>query len=298
MSLQIGLALGGGAARGLAHLGVIQALQEADIPIDIICGASIGSIVGSIYASNPDIKECIHQVTSYLTSEDFDRARLSFIQSSDREKDGYIHKVKQLLMKGYLLAVSFSQSSFIEEDIYLGNINRLIPNQLIEDTQIKLGLVAANLSTGEEVLFTEGAIIERIMASCAIPGVFPPVMIDRVTYVDGSWVSPVPVESTKKMGADFVIAVDINPEMSDDTLIENGLSILVRSSECSRQALRNVTIGSADAIIPIHLMDVHWADFLRFEQTMDRGYYAAKEMIPSIKKELSKKRWKRLFSFS
>lgn len=295
MALKIGLALGGGAARGLAHLGVLQALEEENIPIDIICGTSIGSIVGSIYASRPVAKDSIHHITSYLNSDAFDRAQWKFIQSSDREKTGYINKALHFLKKGYVMAVSIGQASFIDEKDFLQNINRLVPNQLIEDTEIKLGLVAANLNTGDEVLFTEGAMVERIMASCAIPGVFPSIKIEGNVYVDGSWVAPVPVMSTKKMGADFVIAVDINPEMTDDTPVTNGFSILVRSSECSRQALRNATIGMADEQIPIQLIDIHWADFLSYEQTMDRGYYAAKAMIPSIKKKLSAKKWKRWF---
>ncbi|MGK0290279.1 MAG: NTE family protein [bacterium] len=299
MSFKVGLALGGGAARGLSHFGVIKALEKMGIPIDIVAGSSIGGIIGAIYAQNPQIYECIEKVDHYFNSEAFDQARLNLMHESDAESQNYFHGLKKKFQKGMFYAVSMRNQSFISKDTFHGNLEALIPPDLnIEDCAVELGLVSMDLVTSEEIVFSSGPLLERVMASSAIPGFFPPITSDNRILVDGSWVSPIPVKTARQLGADFVIAVDITPTMPNDISIENGLAVSIRSGEGSRQALKRWNLESADIVISIDLMNVHWADFSKIHRCILEGEKITHAMTDQIKKAIFWKKMKKKLSLS
>ena len=148
MAFKLGVALGGGAAKGLAHLGVLKALEESGIKIDIVTGTSIGAVIGSIYATNPDAQAAIFKLDEYLNSEDFNRSRLDFIQKSDQESDGTMGQLKKIVRTGYFFARSLRNSSFISEKAFRENLTHIIPDQDIEDCKISLGLVSVESDNG------------------------------------------------------------------------------------------------------------------------------------------------------
>ncbi len=292
MGFKIGLALGGGASRGLAHLGVIKVLEEAGIGIDIITGTSIGAIIGSIYAANPDIKTVIREIDAYLHSGNFQQTRLEFIKNSKSEVKSYFHQLKKVLKTGLLLALSMQKKSFISNNEFKANLEHIIPAIRIEECDVKLGLVAMNLQTGEDIMFTEGDLVECAMASSAIPGIFPPLMTDNnQILVDGSWVNPIPTAAAKKLGADFVIAVDVAPRVSEDIRIDNGWDISLRAGEGSRFALKNQNLQLADIEVPVDVMNIHWADFLQIDRCINAGKAAMEENLAQLKK---KQFWRKL----
>ncbi len=293
MGFKVGLALGGGAARGLAHLGVIKVLQQSRIPIDIISGTSVGAIIGSIYAANPDIDDVIERVETYLVSEDFDNTRLEFLRESSQETKGYFNQIKSFVKTGLFLAVSAYRSSFISEESFRKNLEHVLPQQNIEDCDIRLGIVAMNLETGEEQIFQKGSIIQNVMASAAIPGVFPPITCEKNSFVDGSWINPIPTSVAKTLGANFVIGVDVTPEMDRDDGERKGFEVTLRAAEGSRIALKRYSLGDADVALTIGLNDVHWADFSQVQQYIDEGERIANTAIDEIKKKI---RWRRLKS--
>lgn len=177
---KIGLALGGGSARGWAHIGVIQALTEVGIEIDCIAGTSIGSVVGSVFASG-NIKD-LEEVAVKLDW-------------------------KQI---AYLFDVVLPKSGLIDGKKVAGFIQNHLRKTNIEELPIPFCAVSTDLNTGDEVVIREGDIIEAVRASISIPGIFTPVRINGRTLVDGGLVNPVPVSVVRKMGADFVIAVDLS----------------------------------------------------------------------------------------
>ncbi len=293
MGFKIGLALGGGGSKGLAHLGVIKALEEADIAIDIVTGASIGAVVGAIYSTNAQIHNVIKQIHDYLHSEDFQRTRLEFIKNSQFEENSYI-RLKKFLKTGIFLALSLQKKSFISNEEFKSNLEYIVPDMRIEDCKVTLGLVSMDLQTGREIVFTRGNLIECVMASSAIPGIFPPLETDdNEVLVDGSWVNPIPSSVAKRLGADFIIAVDVTPRISDDIRGDNGWNISLRASEATRLSLKNHNLQIADHSISIDLTDVHWADFLQIDRCLAAGEQVMIENLEILKKKLF---WRKLKS--
>lgn len=180
---KIGLALGSGSARGWAHIGIIEALKEHDIKIDYLAGTSIGAFVGAFYATG-----------------EFDYLKQFALGLDWKEVVSFFD-------------VRFPTKGFLDG----GRINQLISkqmeNQLIEKTEIPFAVVSTNLNTGKELVLKKGKIVDAVRASISIPGVFTPFRKRKELLVDGGLVNPVPVNIVKEMGADIVIAVDLNHDL-------------------------------------------------------------------------------------
>jgi len=177
--VRIGLALGSGAAKGWAHIGVINALERAGIEVDVVAGCSVGALVGSAYVNG----------------------RLALM-----EKWVSAFRYWDVIR---LMDLSWQRGGLLRGDRVFSHIRQLIPNELIEDADKRFGVVATNLSTGRELWLTEGDIHQAIRASCSMPGLLAPVWADGYWLVDGAVVNPVPVSLCRAMGADIVIAVDL-----------------------------------------------------------------------------------------
>ncbi len=179
-SSKVGLALGGGAARGWAHIGVIKALEEADIPIHCVAGTSIGALVGAIYCSG---------------------------RLTDLERIADQLHIRQLL---YFIDVVFPRSGLIDGKKIVDFVRELAGSQLIGEISVPFCAVATDLATGKEVRIKEGDMIDAVRASISIPGIFTPLLDRNMVLVDGGLVNPVPVDAAVELGADFVVAVDLN----------------------------------------------------------------------------------------
>jgi NTE family protein len=291
MGFKVGLALGGGAARGLAHLGVVKALVESNIPVNIISGTSIGAMIGAIYGANPNIDAAIKNIGDYIDSSDFDRTRLDLIKESSLEPKSYFGSLKKVVRSGLFFAVSIRHNSFISEKTYRRNMEQILPPGNIEDCPIKLGLVSMDLRHAKREIFSSGEIIEKVMASCAIPGIFPPITSGNNTFVDGSWIDPIPVSVAKELGANFVIAVDVAPGMEHGDKKLNGFEVTLRAAEGSRNYLKEIGLRQADIALNVDLTDMHWADFSKIDMCIEAGMQTVLNNIKTIKKKLL---WKRI----
>jgi NTE family protein len=180
---KIGLALGSGSARGWAHIGVIRALNDAGIQLDYVAGTSIGALVGAVYAS------------------------------------GNIDSLEEVVLKldwkqiAYFLDVVFPKSGLIDGNKVADFIRTHVEEINIEELPLPFSAISTNLATGSEVVIQKGDIIEAVRASISVPGIFTPVRKNGTILVDGGLVNPVPVNVVRKMGADFVIAIDLNHDI-------------------------------------------------------------------------------------
>ena len=180
---KIGLALGSGSARGWAHIGVIQALEEAGINVDYVAGTSIGALVGAAYAAgNIDVLRDIALQLNW----------------------------KQIF---YFFDIVFPKSGLIDGKKIADFIRNNMQERNIEELSLPFRAVSTDLAKGCEVVIHEGDIVEAIRASISIPGIFTPVMKNELVLIDGGLVNPVPVSTVREMGADFVIAVDLNHDI-------------------------------------------------------------------------------------
>lgn len=249
----IGLALSGGAARGMAHTGVLRALVEHKVPIDYIAGTSAGSIVGGAYAAGMTVDE-IAEVGRALRWRDVGRVTMSRLGVQSNER-------LELYLREHLPVTRF------------------------EELSLPFAAVATDLKTGSAVILRdEGDVPFAIRASCAIPGWYVPVIDEHGRQlVDGGLVAVVPVSVTRALGADIVIAVDVNA--AGATFIgptSSIIGVVLQSMLVVQKTASHYQLAAADHVITPQVGHIRWDEMGRAEEMMDAGYAAAKESISHI----------------
>jgi NTE family protein len=292
--LKIGLALGGGAARGLAHIGVLRALERAGIPIHIITGTSMGAIIGGAYAATRDIAGLEAKVREVLSSDEFRKNRLSFLRETKAQRGGLLFSMTNLIKRGIFFGVSNLRPSFLSAEEFAGSMAAIVPDVAIEDLGLPFGAVALDLESAHEVLLCKGHLRRAVQASSAIPGILPPVRSNGRLLIDGGWVDKIPVLPAFKLGADVVIGVDITAALEDPNGYTRGVDIMVRANSIKDEALVRFSRRLADVTVKPPVSRVHWADFGAFDRCIRAGDEETTRLIPAVKEIL---RNARLFSF-
>jgi NTE family protein len=254
--LHLGLALGGGAARGFAHVGVIQVLEEAGIQPEIVVGTSAGSLVAALYASGKN------------------SAQLRRVAETMEEAE-ITDWMMPILNRGALRGEALARY-----------VNAQVGNRLIEQMKMPLGIVATDLHNGEPVLFRRGNTGAAVRASSAVPAVFQPVKIGSREYVDGGLVSPVPVRQAREMGANVVIAVDISTD-PEGSPASDTFQILMQTFNIMGKSLNTVLLKDADIVVKPSLTGVKSADFTARRKSIEAGREAMLKALPKLKEVLS-----------
>ena len=266
---KIGLALGGGAARGLAHIGVLDVLQKESIPIDMIAGTSAGAVIGALYAQGRD-SGVLRDLVRGLT-----RKRLISLADLIPSRTGLIQgeKIKDLL------------------EVAIGG------DMAFTDLKIPFACIATDIMTGEEVVINQGSVLDGVRASISIPLLFSATKWRSRYLVDGGLVNPVPVSVLRKMGADFVIAVNVIPEIhhnaheageetKKDIKEPNIFSVIVQSMQMAQCLLVRSSIQDADIVINPDAAHIGFGDFYRARECIKQGEIAARDSISEIKRRL------------
>ncbi|MGA1792164.1 MAG: patatin-like phospholipase family protein [bacterium] len=290
-----GLALGGGAARGLAHIGVLKVFESEGIHIDLITGSSMGAIMGAMYALEPHADSLINRIREYLNSEAFKKAKFDFISRSEKassEGEGIFYKFSNFIKKRIFYGMAMTRLSFISEETFEKNIGYLLDEADMSDTKLKLGITALDINTCEELLITEGSIKKAVMASSAIPGILPPIKIEDRMCIDGGWTREVPVEDAYDMGADYVIGIDVGSELESSKKYINSLDIVFRADAITRSVLKTKRLKGADFIIRPEVESINWAEFKRIDDCILEGERAARKRMNELKSDLRSKKWK------
>lgn len=254
--IKLGLALGGGAARGFAHLGVIEVLEEAGLRPSHLAGTSAGSLVAAMYASGKSTAEL---------------ARMAQTMQEGDITDWMLPILNRGALRGEALA---------------RYVNTQVGGRNLEQMKIPLGIVATDLKTGESITFRRGNTGAAVRASSAVPAVFQPVRIGDHEYVDGGLVAPVPVRQAREMGANFVIAVDISSDPegnpSGDTF-----QILMQTFAIMGKTINTLALKEADWVIRPALSGVKSADFGARMRSIEAGRAAMRAALPGLKLRLA-----------
>ena len=291
--IKFGLALGSGSARGLAHVGVIQVLEAYGIPIDIIAGTSIGSVVGSLYATGASIDQ-------------LEEAALSMKKSTTL----------------FLIDPTLPHSGLISGKKIEEMLNDLaLEDKTFDDLKIPFAAVATDVESGAEVILNQGKVIDAVRASISIPGIFTPVKYQNYYLVDGGVVDPVPVDVVQKMGADIIIAVSlakISPyttvliinketggleEVEKSSILQqkiaqvkstfegpNIFEVIVQSIDIMEAKITDQSLEGADVVIvPFGIKDINLLDFDKAESVIKGGIMATLINIPEIKEAIREK---------
>lgn len=259
--VRIGLALGGGAARGFAHIGVIKALEAQGIHPDVVVGTSAGSVVGAMYAAGN-------------TGFQLQKMALEMDEAS---------------ISDWALPLFRKSTGVLKGEALQAYVNKAVNNQPMEKLKIPFGAVAADLKDGQPILFQRGNTGMAVRASSAVPGVFQPVTINGRTYVDGGLVAPVPVRFTRDMGADFVIAVNISTQ-ADVQATVSSLDVIMQTFSIMGQRINQYELKDADIVIVPALGKMASNDFAGRNQAILAGEQAAAQVMAQIKQKLEAKR--------
>jgi NTE family protein len=289
--LNVGLALGGGAARGLAHVGVLRALQRNQVPVDIIVGTSMGAIIGGAFAAIGDAGQVEQKVREVLTSEQFRKNRLQFLKETKHQRGGMFFSVANLVRRGIFFGVSNLRPSFLSAEEFAHSFDAMIPEADIEQLGITFGAVALDIQSAEEIVLRTGNLRQAAEASSAIPGILPPVTINGRSLIDGGWVDKIPVLPAFHLGADLVIAVDITADLQDSAEYRRGVDIMVRANAIKDAMLVDHSRRIADVVVDPDVGDVHWADFGAFERCIEAGDEAVSAVIPRIREMMRTERF-------
>jgi NTE family protein len=214
------------------------------------------------------------------------------------ERPGLLYNVSNLIKRGIFYSVQMTRTSFVSMENFRHNVERLLPDMRIERTRIHLVPVATDLETGEEVLLTTGPLRQVVMASSAIPGILPPIEYGGRRFIDGGWVSKVPVLAAFREGADVVIAVDVSDDIGDASNLKTGIDVMARGSAIKSEALKRFQCRFADVVIAPDVRNHHWADFASALPLVDRGRTAARARLPEIRRAVERARLSTIFGSS
>ncbi|QHE85627.1 patatin-like phospholipase family protein [Hydrogenophaga sp. BPS33] len=249
---RLGLALGGGAARGFAHVGVIQVLEQNGIRADVVAGTSVGSMVAAMYASGK-------------TAGELEAAALS---------------IEEAMLTDWSLPI-FGRG-VLRGEALTRYVRQSVGGKLLENMKIPLGVLATDLATGQGVLFRRGDAAQAVRASSAVPGVFAPVSISGRDYVDGGLVAPVPVRQARDMGAEVVLAVDISSAPEGNPAV-GSMQVLLQTFAIMGQSINRHELGGADLVVRPALTGVGGADFSARLRSIEAGRAAMQAALPQLK---------------
>ncbi|KRG72101.1 patatin-like phospholipase family protein [Pseudoxanthomonas dokdonensis] len=252
--IRVGIALGGGAAKGFAHIGVIKMLEANGIEPVVVSGTSAGSVVGALYASGMDA---------------FEMQQKAFALDESSIRD-----------------VRLFSGGLVQGQKLQDYVNQLVGGRPLQKLKKPLAVVATQLETGERTVFVYGNTGQAVRASSSIPGIFEPVTIGKYHYVDGGIVSPVPVDAARQLGADFVIAVDISSK-ADGKTPASMLGVVNQSIMIMGQKLGAQELARADIVIRPQVNDIGPADFEQRNNAILQGEKAAMAMMPGIRQKIA-----------
>ncbi len=259
---KVGLALGGGAARALAHIGVIDGLEYNGLAIDIITGTSMGAVIGAMYAADPNVARLKDRIHAYLQSDEFKEAGFDFLKEKESPPDeGILFRMAFLARRGLFNTLAVTRTALVADEVAFKSYAFLIDDIDIEQTQIPFAASALDLRTGNHAVLNRGSLRQAVAASCAMPGILNPVNIHGQLLVDGGWSEAVPVRATLALGADFVIAAEGSEGPGAFKTPRNTLDVVSRADALVRRALLREQLKSADFVLSPNTGVAHWADF-------------------------------------
>jgi NTE family protein len=249
---KVGLAFGGGFARGLAHIGVLKVFEEEGLPVDFIAGTSVGSVIGACYCSGISAKE-LEEIAAIIRFKDIGRYTLS-------------------------------RFGFVSNDRMAGLLNKILKVKTFEELRLPLAIAATDFVTGEPVTFREGGLVDAVRASCAYPGMFLPVRVNGRLLVDGLLSHVVPAPPLKQMGADKVLAVSLSAHWCNSTTgPRHVFDVIGQCFSIAADKMSGAWKHDSDIIIEPDIACFGYDDFARASDLVKVGEKATREVLPQIK---------------
>ena len=280
--LYLGLALGGGGARGAAHIGVIQTLHEAGVRPDIIAGTSAGSTVGAMYAATLDPEWIEKRFREFISDESFKKFNSGELLDG-RNQETFLNKVTSKVKQHYMVILGLNRSFVASRKILEKAVDFLLPVETFEELKIPLKILVTDIYKGEDIVRESGSVKEAIIQSSSIPGFFEPTIKDGRLLVDGGVTAPIPVAILKKLSR-LVMAIDITNYSVSPLKNPNMIEIVRRADIITSLRLKERISQDADILIRPDVMGLHWSEFGKFDHLLKSGRDAAEKALQSILK--------------
>ena len=273
---RLGLALGGGGAKGMAHLGILRVLEKEGVRVSAIAGTSIGALVGGAYCFKQDVEFWIKRFLSYYKS-------IGFKQLGD---DGSVKEPSALLrlLDESLVNIPTLVKSFFNLKRMEGILGTLLPKVDIEDLKLPFAAISCDILTGKEVVFKKGDLRIAVDGSTTVPGVWPPLEYEGMYLMDGGTLNNVPVDAARQLGVDVVVAVDIRPDLRLPKVPRGRFETFARVMDIQQYYLAEPQLKRADLILRPELTPIPWADFRTSKICIALGEKNARIHLQEIKK--------------
>jgi NTE family protein len=296
MAARITLSLGGGAARGFAHIGAIRAMVENDIVFDRIIGISIGAICGAIYSFMPDVDFFEKRLKQLINFEAFKNSVVgSWTANEAPRTKNIVRKAQKILANTNILRRIFTATGVLTSAEVYAVLYPFLPDVQISATEIPFATAAVNIRTGELRVFQgSDRLRSAVIASASLPMIFPPEKIDGEWYVDGAVLDKLGIETAARIGADRLVVVDVSDEKLPDRLPRSGFDVMIKTEEIASEHRRAIQLSRVKVVIRPIRGNYHWADYSSAETFIQMGYEATLERIGDIRALAT---GRRMFSF-
>jgi NTE family protein len=277
------LVLGGGGARGIAHLGVLRVLEQKKIYPSLIVGTSMGAIIGAMFCQTLDTMRVEKRIDNLFQSDFFKKIGLDFFVLEDYPErhtifEQWLGKAK----RNYMLSRSITRQSAFPEDILREALSYLIDDMNIADCRIPFRAVATDIRNGDVVVLGSGSLTTAVAASSSIPAITKPVEINKRLLIDGGAACITPVIPAKRISPHPVVAVDVWKSVAHQKIPFQGLKLLLRAGEITQINLNRLLVDQADIIIQPAVQEYSWTKFSLYHELIEKGIAAAESVLPAI----------------
>ena len=283
LKYKVSLNLGGGAGRGLAHIGVLKGLEEQKVPYDIIIGVSMGAFIGSIYSVEPDADFVKNQVKYLVDSQEFRSTLVGSYSKSLKASEGVLEKLNKVYYQGHMARRLLTKPGISPNNEMEDSFKKVVANIDIANTKIPFATTAVCLETGESKVFTKGSLLKTVMASGTIPMIFPPQKIGDYNYVDGGVLDKIGIDVAKSLRVKTTIVFDVSNSTLGSDNSKNALDVMVRSSDIASIYRRKKQQDEASLVLFPIQGNYHWADFTILEEMYEMGYECVTKNIECIR---------------
>lgn len=289
------LVLGGGGARGLSHLGVMEVLLKAGYRFDRIVGLSIGSLVGGMFAFNPDIKSVQEKALSYLLSPAFLKHQQTLFGAGGKKGEethglfSWYFQIQEYLKANRIFRRIVTQPGMLPGMILKDVANQLLADKDLDEAVVPLTIVAADLHSGHLAVLEKGPLGDAVRGSSALPGIFPPIAFEEMRLIDSGNFYSFPTTVARSYTSDFVLGIEVSASVKPLASCDTAIEALVRSSEIGENFWRKQARSAADFIINPNVADVEWFDFSKSMELIERGRKAGRKALKALDQKWNEK---------
>jgi NTE family protein len=277
------LVLGGGGARGLAHIGVLKVLEARGFAPRLIVGTSMGAIVGGMYAQHPDAEIVERKMRALLSGSSLQKIGIDLLA---RRREGERRTARRALYdrvrRGYGMLRSAWSAGLLKDSILMASLCQLLDDQPLESCVIPFAAVSCDLRSGKEFVSTKGPILPAVAASSAIPGVVTPILFDGRMLVDGGPTSLVPVRAALGLSSLPIVAVTVTRALRETQRVRNAIDVVLRAGVIAEMQLAECSLRDARVVLRPQVESYGWADFAPLDEIIAKGEQAAKKALRKI----------------